>query len=443
MLKIRIIAIIITIILLLSACQKHTDNTKHHTSEQVITTIISENNLSDTTNSKNDNSSSDTTTVTESKTTTADVKNLPDYKSIKCREVSNSEWQSIRIKFEKADIYLQFNIPNDWNVLRISEDTLNIKYKNKKIGTITTKSLDEPIDYFESQGISEPQNNISVDWQINWNIENNNDVLYKYFKISCDPLDSLKTVNLLINYAELDKKAAKTLANSAFAFYRYNETNTSNKILILGNSFISTSQIGSFLSDMINQAGKNYIVEALSYGNASATTFINNSSIIDSIYCGEYRYVFQCGFYNDYDVNSFKTIKHACTISNTYAVIFPAHNEVLAVINSVKTSFPNDILINWKDEIDRLINLGVDYYDFCIDDGPQHSTALAGYVGAYAIYRNMFDEHPPTLSNASPLSSQYISKKLGNNYFSIGNIGENLKKIRLQTEAYQIYYKLS
>ena len=283
-----------------------------------------------------------------------------------------------------------------------------------------------------------------MDWQINL-VNDNGYKFYHYMEIISGWDNVTAPVRIQINYEELDAKSIEVLANSILTIPadKLSTTyKTSNRILILGNSFIYTSQIGSFLSDFIDTAKKDYIVDAISIGNASVTTFSQNQSLLEDISNGEYAYVFQCGFYNQYNVADFTIIKTACDISNTPIFIFPAHNEHSGVLLTINDKLCTVPVLNWKGEVDKLILAGVNYYDFCIDDGPQHSKPLAGYVGAYTIFFNLFNETPPPLSSNAPLSMSYVNSMLGNNISKIGYEGENLLRIKSPKKLLGTTYSL-
>lgn len=378
--------------------------------------------------------SSQEETVSSHDTTTSSTETessvLPDFHDIECRKIESTQWQSARIKITKIKKMIQLDIPTEWT-LKKSNDSIDILRNGKKIGFITTKNLNEPIDYYRINNTSNDLKEISVDWQVNL-FDDNGYKFYHTMNVISDPLNETQPVNIQINYEELDDKSIKTLATSIFtvpADKWLNSYNTSNKILILGNSFIYTSQIGEFLEDFIKTSKKNYGVIATSIGNASASNFSENQKLYNEIADGEYAYIFQCGFYNDYNIEDFKVLETACRISNTPIAGFPAHNEQESVINRLKKDLSSAAILDWKGEINKLIRAGVDYYDFCIDDGPQHSKPLAGYVGAYTIFFNIFNETPPPLSSQAPLSMEYVQSKLGDNIKQIGFEGANLSKI--------------
>lgn len=177
-----------------------------------------------------------------------------------------------------------------------------------------------------------------------------------------------------------------------------------NTVLILGNSFINTSNVGDILQTM---CGSDLFVEAHSRGYASVMTYAQDDHMVQNIRRGDYSVVFICGFYNYSDVLELEKIVDACEYSNTKIAIFPAHNEDSSLIADAAAMYPNAVLIDWKKEINILITKGIDYYDFCFDDQHQHSTPLAGYVGAHMIYRAIFNEIPQTTS-FSQVSKQQI-----------------------------------
>jgi hypothetical protein len=201
---------------------------------------------------------------------------------------------------------------------------------------------------------------------------------------------------------------------------RFNE---SKQILILGNSFVGTSQVGDFLNDMLSQANSDYRVKAISRGFATVETYASDPEIMKEIEDGRYCCVFQCGFYYESEIEHYKTIKNACRKSGTAIMAFPAHNEIKEVVR--KLSETEDCL-DWQEEIEALMRANVSHnatlWDFCIMDEFRHSTPLAGYVGAHMIYRRIFGEVPPSLSDNAPLTMEYIKEQL-THYPETGVIG--------------------
>lgn len=202
-----------------------------------------------------------------------------------------------------------------------------------------------------------------------------------------------------------------------------NQFNDSRQILILGNSFVGSSQVGDFLNDMLLQADSDYRVTAISRGFATVETYANDPEIMKEIEEGKYCCVFQCGFYYESEIEHYKTIKEACRKSDTAIMAFPAHNEIKEVVR--KLSETEDCL-DWQEELEALMRANVSHnvtlWDFCMMDEFKHSTPLAGYVGAHMIYRRIFGEIPPSLSDNAPLTMEYIKEQL-THYPETGIIG--------------------
>ncbi len=201
-------------------------------------------------------------------------------------------------------------------------------------------------------------------------------------------------------------------------------------LLILGNSFIGSSQVGTILKHMISNAGKGGTVTAHSRGYASVLTYISDAYLMQSIRAGAYDGIFICGFYDANEVHYLGILKDACDESGTELVVFPAHNENAKVIGSALSTYDTLACLNWKGEIDKLIEWGVDQWDMCIDDMHKHSTALAGYVGAQMIYRAIYGEIP--LPAAQLIVPSYELECLPDMYLEEGRIpgrGDEVKEI--------------
>ena len=165
-------------------------------------------------------------------------------------------------------------------------------------------------------------------------------------------------------------------------------------LLILGNSFIRTSAIGSILSETMQKNSKKCTVNAISRGYAQVGTYTADTAIMSDIKSGKYSAVFICGLYSADEIANLEVLKNACDSSDTNLIIFPAHNENRSVIDAAAKKFPELTLFDWKAEIDMFINSGADKWDFCKNDSHKHSTPLAGYVGAHMIYRAIYGEVP-------------------------------------------------
>ncbi len=192
---------------------------------------------------------------------------------------------------------------------------------------------------------------------------------------------------------------------------------SSGEILILGNSFIGSSRIGSILSSLFEAGGKDYTVNAISKGYASVVRYVTDiyygPEIKNEIREGRYIAVFLCGFYSEDDVLALPEMVEVCREGDTPLTLLPAHNEnkTLWKKGAAENNLP---VLPWQSEIDALMDEGLaDFFDFCIDDAHFHSTPLAGYVGASMIYRAVCGEMPQLTFWNAPLESFAVADKLG------------------------------
>ncbi len=176
--------------------------------------------------------------------------------------------------------------------------------------------------------------------------------------------------------------------------------NGKKSVLILGNSFIQTSNIRQILTKMMDAGNRGIYVDASSRGYATVPKYLDWNIEINRVRAGEYGILFMCGIYSQEDAAALPELIKACKVSNTVLVLFPAHNENKEVVEKAAEMYSNDLyLLNWQGEIDMLINSKiVGRWDMCYDDAHDHSTTLAGFVGAHMIYRAMFGEIPPEIS---------------------------------------------
>ena len=135
----------------------------------------------------------------------------------------------------------------------------------------------------------------------------------------------------------------------------------------------------------------------MSRGYATISTYASDTSMLDSIKAKDYGAVFICGCYSNAaeQLNSYETLRTACNTAGIPLILFPAHNESLDTINRIRNKYPDDLFLNWREEINTLISKkGIGVSSFCINDEHNHSTPLAGYVGAHMIYRAIFGAVP-------------------------------------------------
>lgn len=252
-----------------------------------------------------------------------------------------------------------------------------------------------------------------------------------------------RTITLTSDYAEADSSAQSKIYSAA----KTKQVRTDPKIgiisapsakksvLILGNSFINSSNIGNILQEMCDKNGKNCSVTAYSRGYANIGTYSNDTSIINSIKAKNYGAVFICGCYDNAaeQVNNYGTLKAACDTAGIPLILFPAHNESADIINRIRNKYPDDFFLDWKQEINTLISAKkISVLDFCIDDMHKHSTPLAGYVGAHMIYRAIFGELPQKYQSSCFDSASYYA-----------TLGDYVTNPSILTETKALMYYLS
>jgi len=209
-----------------------------------------------------------------------------------------------------------------------------------------------------------------------------------------------RVLSMTVAYTELDDFSRQALMTKTMLLNVYTDPMydtlselQGESLLLLGNSFIGSSQIGSILNDMMQQNGKSCNATAISRGYARVSTYTSDASMMNRIRNGEWGAVFICGFYDD-ETKCLGLLKDACDASGTKLIIFPAHNENSGVIEKNRNTYPTLPCLNWKSEIEALIDEGRSQWDFCVDDQHLHSTPLAGYVGAMMIYRSIYGQMP-------------------------------------------------
>ena len=205
------------------------------------------------------------------------------------------------------------------------------------------------------------------------------------------------------------------------------EFSESRKVLILGNSFISSSRIGVSLQAFFDGAGVDTDVVAISRGYAHVSTYVADSTKMQEIRNGVYDIVFICGMYSQDEIASLRTLQQICQVSDTPLVLFPAHNESKIAIDFALIQVQGIYYIPWREEINALIASGVSNGDMCVNDSHQHSTPLAGYVGAHMIYRALFGESPKTRAVSGVFTKEILEAKLGRVYLETGMLCDEEK----------------
>lgn len=355
-------------------------------------------------------------TVTEETTApTDDEAEDDDYLELEARSVKTYERKAFC--FSESDMLLLLNLPLDWSLEAIDTDGYRIVRDGQTIGFLTKggkqgssdwKLLDTDYSqkgsvlrehYLEKDGIGE-----TLCFRHRF-----------YFRFVEDT--KRRVVTMTVEYSELDADAAQHLLGTANAVSKSMIDPGLGSLIgaqygsiaILGNSFISSSKIAGILYDMHVQNGTACYIDAMSRGYSHIDTYVNDAYLMAEVENGKYDVVFVCGVNSNQYLGRLKEI---CDASETALVIFPAHNESRSAIDSAVAEYPEIQLMDWKGEIEALINEGRDMWDFCIDDEHMHSTPLAGYVGAHMIYRAIWGEMPSGESTYA-VSQAEIDRVLG------------------------------
>lgn len=363
------------------------------------------NNISSTENTSTNNKNTSHTAVGSNVEEGSNTTQTPDdkdtsYNDIVCTKIINFSQVGFSVKGSNTLLYV--TIPKEWT-LKNSDNGYSILKNSQTIGNVSTlaKSNDtsKAVNVFYTEITT---GDIKVTHSIDRITSGNSS---SYLRTLCynydDASGNRKSISLTFNYQEIDSSAAYKMitevktntatTNSNLGLLRIEDER--NKVLILGNSFINSSGIGSILQTM---CGNEVYVEAHSRGYAHVGTYTNDADMMQKIRGGNYSVVFICGLYDHLAVSDLKNMISVCEESNTKLAVFPAHNENQEKIEHAISLYPDTIFLNWKEEIDNLISTGIDISYFCIPDAHNHSTPLAGYVGAHMIYRAIFNKIPET-----------------------------------------------
>lgn len=345
-----------------------------------------------------------------------DVSSTVDYEDIECTTYTEYHDVNFLTVNSNKNLKMRFtlSLPTEWRIKK-TDGGCNIIKNSEVIGTITSNINENK--YNGAQCVlnnTGTYGNIDITHRIDSLGSGNNTYFLRTLSLFYNGADAVKQgVVIMVHYQEIDSLSVSQIISTATLSVTANDANIGamkitdnrNRVLIMGNSFISTSKIGNILQTM---CGSKLSVEAISRGYAKVNQYARDETIINNIKSGNYSAVFMCGFYISEDVPSFNVIKQACDSSNTQLAIFPAHNENRGLITSATVTYPEVKILDWKGEIQELINSGINSTHFCIQDSHLHSTPLAGYVGAHMIYRAIFGEIPQQ-RNYTDVSSQSIA----------------------------------
>lgn len=342
------------------------------------------------------------------------------YKDISCTKVTN--FKEINFTTQSGDVMVSINIPYDW-ALQKTDNGYDIIKNSETIGNINnimgSNYTDQTVNVYQKESTSK---GFKITNYINRDGADNEHTFTRILWYNYDGSKKSRSIVLTFNYEEADSSTVHKMVTRTKTIFAPKKNlgvlktdDRKPKILILGNSFVGTSNIGEILESMCDTKAN---VEAVSIGMATTSTFVQNG-YPQKIRSGNYSVVFMCGLYNTDAFKDFEKIVEACEESGAKLAIFPAHNENRGEIDTAAEVYTSATLIDWKAEVDALITNGVAESLMYIEDGYNHSTPLAGYVGAHMIYRAVFGEIPTNTSVPEVTSGEI--KRLGN-YSTTGEV---------------------
>ena len=380
----------------------------------VCAIILSLSSCTQAENTDNTNAPTDTTATEKPTENNADTP----YWKLECRTIKDREDLHFDLG-SNFDISLSFS--KDWELVA-NGSGYDIKYNEKTIGNISKGSAESP-EWTLEKSYSKVNNPSFTAKKFIEKKSTDGNTAYRYrFEYDCKINETPVILSMCIDYTELDANAADRLYTSSkissiTTVKSKSLSDLDGKVsLILGNSFISSSSIGYILDEMIFSNNNICGFEAISQGYATVETYATNPEMLSNIESGDYKAVLICGFYSDGEITHLKTLEKACQKSNTKLIIFPAHNESEKSINAARNACPTLEFLDWKGELDMLIESGVDKWKLCVDDAHKHSTPLAGLVGAHMIYRAIYGEIPSldgiysvSISDAKNILGDYLT----------------------------------
>ena len=364
-----------------------------------------------------DNGTNAGTTGTTDNTGTSDEREDTAYKDIERYQATGYEKSYFGFSDDLTMLCIEH--PAEWSFRQTTEG-FDIIRDDIIVGNIVNGAASDA----ESWTLLTSTNRLKSGINVKRYIERSNtegEAQYRYRYVYDYSVEGNKHIMTLITTcAELDKTSEENLMDAFRQKISVGETmgilsqyqDSWSSILILGNSFVRTSNVGGILKEMLRNNGKKCSVTSIPLDGASVATFVNNNIVMDEIGFGHFDAVFISGFYEPREVTNLGILKNACDQSGTELIIIPAHNEIEATLSSVQTAYPTIPFLNWKGEIECILATGVDRWELCFNDYQNHSKPLAGYVGAHMIYRAIYNELPKVTVQSS-ITQSYIDSILG------------------------------
>lgn len=356
--------------------------------------------------------------VTEESANTTDVQ-VPDTGYLVIDRVEPKNYITNCFAVEGSEFGLSLRLSEDWRFEKQSRNIYNIYTNGRHVGRVIFGSDGKEDGWKELSTESTASAHVDITISLEKSISSG-----AYRHLICFAFSEngeTQRIALEVDYQELSENAISRIKQYA-QYKRVGsdprlgiidiEKSNSDKVLILGNSFIGTSKVGSILQEMMHRNGKDTLVDHISRGYAHVDTYAYDDILMGDIKNGKYGAVFICGFYSNDQAEHLAVLQKACDDSGTALFMFPAHNEPSSSIKYVQKMVKGVYQLNWKEEVQAFIDNGGNQWDFCFDDQHLHSTPLAGYIGAHMIYRAIHGEIPTSSINEI-VSQSEIDKVLG------------------------------
>ena len=326
----------------------------------------------------------DETNETTRPTGTTQPNKKPDYSELKCESPKNYSY--INLIIGESTMAINMALPDEWKLYREGEKCYTVAKYGKEIGKLYFGNESE-LDEGKTEVYTDVKTNLGIETVYSVNRYGEEEYTYRR-KIIFKYPDGEKTreVTLDINYTAIDNSGVSSLRGVPHTWEVVTEPkfntvsfpeNGNKNVLILGNSFVSTSRIGELVATLCADEGIGRVT-AVSLPNVSIKDYAASEYYLSLIASGEYGVLFMCGLFSNNDVTGLEKIYDACQKGGTTLVLFPAHNEGLNVIERAQGKYPELVTVDWRNEIIKLIYSGVKKSSLCMDDGPEHSTPLAG-----------------------------------------------------------------
>ena len=379
------------------------------------------NNPDESSQSSSSESSSSESESSSSEESSSDDTKIDSYLDIERFEPKS--FKNVSFAITGSSSALTFEAPSEWSFTKNASKGYDVKRAGNIIGNVLEGEMD---DLDKWSVVSEKTKDKKTYIAKEYVEQNGANYRYRWAYLYTENAEN-KEINIVVTCAEVPNLSSyRMLSTSTF---KQTHTDPSfgglediadiagPKILVVGNSFVGTSNIGAILDDLLMSNGKNGLVNAISIGMGNIGRYSQDDYVLSEIATGDYDLVVMSGFYGSDDSASLRVIKDICDDSGALLVAMPAHNENITSARS-SARICEVKCIEWKTEIDNFISGGVDKWALCINDSYYHSTELAGYIGAHMIYRAIYSKCPSE-PPSDTISQSEIDRALGS-YSSTG-----------------------